>query len=75
MHQGTHMFQRLEAIEKIKAYTTHNIDKKQELCEELETTKATIAITWKTAKEGASLMRKVELENTFLGFAKAKAEE
>ena len=75
MHQGAHMFQRLKATEKIKSHITHNIDKKQDLCEELETTKAIVATTWKTAKEEASLMRKMELENALLCSAKAKAEE
>lgn len=53
-------------VEKIRAYTTQNMDDHQELQAHLEATKAAKAAARKMAKEWTSVLRKAKLENEAL---------
>ncbi|KAL6334873.1 hypothetical protein AAG906_023678 [Vitis piasezkii] len=62
MRQHTHLFHRLEAVETMRAYVTHNMDENEDLLASLETTKSKAVAAQKLAKEGVGMLRKAEEE-------------
>ena len=62
MQQWAQLFYRLEAVETMKAYISHNMDDNDELSAKLETVKGEATVARKLAGEGVGLMRKVEKE-------------
>lgn len=62
MWKHTHIFHQLEAIENKRAYVAHNMDGNKDLFASLDTAKSKVATGWKLAKEGTSLLRKIEEE-------------
>ena len=62
MWQWAQLFYRLEAVETLKAYISHNMDDNEELCARLETVKGEATVARKLAGERVGLMRKVEKE-------------